>query len=200
MHIDRSRFLVLTATIAAGCAASQTGPEEVTVATPVEVEPTSGDEPVDPGDRPDDGTINAGGGPSLSELCQSLEPPPGPHCESFSDTKNDCTALIDGLETDAAERAVNCLASRSKTESICRFDAIQDCFIIGTSASMPEPRLNKECSAVVKNCAGNRWARGDLTMETCGAVMAAVKDHLEADMIGCMAEGCGLGSCVWRLR
>ena len=200
MQIDRSRFLILTASIAAGCAAAQTGPDEVAVATPVEVEPSTGDEPIALGTRPGDDLVATGGGPTLHELCDSLQPPPGPHCESFIDTKNDCTALIDGLEADAAERAVNCLASRSKTESICRFDALQDCFIIGTSASMPEPRLSKECSAVVKNCAGNRWARGDLTMETCGSVMAAVKDHLEADMIGCMAEGCGLGSCVWRLR
>lgn len=209
MQIDRSRFLLLSASIAAAstgaatsCGGQVSGPEgPVDVATPAEVEPSAGNEPViaeavvaEPGPKGplDDKT--------LREMCEGLEPPPGPHCESFFDTKNDCSAFIDGLEPEAAEKAVECLAARSKTEALCQYDALQDCFIVGTSNVLAEPRLQQQCSSVVNNCAGNRWARGDLTMESCGSVMAAVKDALEGEMISCMAEGCGIGSCVYRLR
>lgn len=209
MQIDRSRFLLLSASIAAvstGSVASCGGQTAnavggVEVATPVEVEPATGNEPIiaeavtaEPGRSGplDDKT--------LREMCDGLEPPPGPHCESFLDTKNDCSAFIDGLEPEAAEKAVECLAARSKTEALCQYDALQDCFVIGTSAVIEEPRLRSQCASVVNNCASNRWARGDLTMESCGSVMAAVKDSLEGEMISCMAEGCGIGSCVYRLR
>ena len=199
MQIDRSRFLLLSATIATGCSSSQAPPGDVTVATPVEVQPSTGDEPVDDG-RPEENAVSAAPSMSLQQMCDQLEPPPGPHCESFVDTKNDCSALIAGLEPDAAEKAVHCLSSRSKSEAICRYEAIQECFLIGTSTTMAEPRLQSQCAQVVKQCSGYRWARGDLTMETCGSVMAAVKDSLEGEMISCMREGCGLGHCVWRLR
>lgn len=200
MQIDRSRFLLLSASIAAGCA-SQANQQDVKVATPIEMEPSEGDEPIT--DASQQADVSAGGpadDQSLHEVCDGLEPPPGPHCESFFDTKADCASFIDGLEDEAAERAVHCLASRSKTQAICRYDALQDCFVIGTSTTLPEPELTSRCAGVVKRCASSRWARGDLTLESCGSVMAAVKEHLQGEMISCMAEGCGLGSCVWRLR
>jgi hypothetical protein len=202
MQIDRSRFLILSATIAAGCGPSRTDATEVKVATPVEMEPSAGDEPLQQ-EQVDDALVgqgDPGGGPSLQEMCEGLEPPPGPHCESFHDTKANCHALIDGLEAEAADKAVQCMASRSKTRAICRYDALQDCFLMGVASAVSEPRLDKQCASVVKMCASNRWARGDLNQASCGSALAAVKDHLEGTMISCMSESCGIGSCVWRIR
>ncbi len=209
MQIDRSRFLLLSATIAAGstsalasCGGPSANVDNVRVATPVEVEPATGDEPViaDPVTKVEPGSTGPLDDKALRQLCEQLEPPPGPHCESFFDTKNDCPMLIDGLESEAAEKAVSCLTSRSKTDAICNYDALQDCFLVGTSDAIDEPRHRDRCTNAVTACSGYRWARGDLTQESCGSVLAAVKDHLENDMFSCIMEGCGIGSCVWRLR
>ncbi len=199
MQIDRSRFLVLSASIAASaCGAAKTDSENVEVATPVEVEPSRGGEPVlaEP-------TIaelpSADSGTSLQEMCDSIEPPPGPHCESFSDSKSSCATFIQSMEPEAAERAVSCLVDRSKTAAICDYNSIPDCFIVGISDYAEDPRHAKQCANVASMCAGNRYARGDLTAQSCGAAMGAVRDDLESRLISCMAEGCGIGTCVWRL-
>ena len=131
MHVDRARFLLLTASIATGSCTPPGGaraPEtdgEVEVAPPsIAIDPAA-DEPL-PNEAPDEPTADEGTpidhdarlAARLAERCQALKPPPGPHCESFHSTREECEIFGRALRPEAAERAVECLVAKSGRQVI----------------------------------------------------------------------------------
>ena len=205
MQVDRTQFLLLAASMAAGCVAqTPVADAPVTVATPIEVEPATGEEGlviaeeenVEPVDR--SGTQVAAGD-DLVQICRGLQAPPGPYCESFEDTKIDCERFASALEPEAAEAATRCLADASGSEAICRFEATEDCFVAGLRAARPDGSARRQCEGVAQQCSTGRWSSPDMSVSSCELAMAAVKSQYEAQLIACMVEGCGIASCVWVL-
>ena len=201
MQVDRKRFLALAASIAA-CSSGQVGLDgPITVAAPSELSPgATGDEPLPNGEANDEEpTVGLAGGDddALRRQCRTLKPPPGPHCESFEDTKLDCETYADALEEDAAQRATHCLVQRSGREAICRYEALQDCFRAALRSADPDPAARSRCTSLVSGCASARWSAGDLTLSSCTRAFAAVKTRHESLLASCIAEGCSIGGCIW---
>ncbi len=207
MYVDRKQFLLLAASMAAGCGAqgAQSAPGTdplVVVATPIEVEPATGEEPVIVAEEVDGVDRSGAVQPRTTDLaasCRGIQPPPGPFCESFEDTKHDCERYAATLEPDAAEAATQCLVDRSGTEAICRFEALEECFVAGLRVARPDGRARNKCNSLVTQCSGGRWASPDLTVASCELAMAAVKDEHDSELVSCMVEGCGISSCIWGL-
>jgi hypothetical protein len=218
MQIDRARFLLLTASLAGGGCSSnppsdpvapptptETGPEvtvpetstpSLTVAAPettASAEPTTTSAPQPspiasgPCDN-DTGTVAA---------C-SLKAPPGPFCESFSDSREACKSFRTGLRGAVAAKAVDCLNAASGKQEICDWQTQEKCGMEAIRTACIQPSTFNQCSPVVSACAGQQWNK--LTIEDCQRLLSSVKDGKRKAMITCMTEGCSIDSCMWSLR
>ena len=206
MVVDRKRFLLFAASIAAlteACGAADpalSGP--IDVAEPLTVVPL-GDEPLPVGHVDDDGPATPMVGEpvadTLRQQCRDMKPPPGPSCESFDDTRAECEALPDVLVDEAAREAVSCLVKRSKTRSICRLGAVEQCFSTTVRKSRPATSATDRCRSLVQACSSNRFRRARLTLQSCTRAFAAVRPEGATVLGSCIAEGCDLGRCVWDL-
>ncbi len=223
MHIERTRFLVLAATIAAsGC--GRTGPieapppredesveppvieidavdEEVLVAEPVETrDPVQ--EPVGP--SADELAIvesHQRAAPSkLAAECRGIRPPPGPYCESIYDTTQSCELYEQTMIAEAATKATACLTRKSGTRAVCTFNIAASCFLTGARAAPKHVDATRGCAGPMKRCGGNRYRDPDMTAANCVAAVSAVQDRLRPKLISCIAEGCGVGSCLYYLN
>ena len=206
MQVDRGRFLFFAASIAAGACASR---QEIAltdgapkVAAPIEMEPPEPgaavpEAPAEP--RPAAPPPSREPSSELRETCRSITPPPGPFCESFQDTKGQCERYGDVLEPEAAEAAVGCLARRSGRAEICDFELVSKCFVEGARSAPPQSSARQACRSVVSNCASAGWSSPDMNQPSCEAAIAGVRDELDNQLVACMTEGCGIGSCIWLL-
>lgn len=222
MQIDRARFLFLTASLAggAGCSATpvQPGPgpgpgpaptgtqvgvtetpqtatetESLTTAaqtTVASAEPTTTSAPVQPPGACDNDT---GTVPSCS-----IAAPPGPFCESLSDTKAACKSYKSSFRGAIAAKAVACLNAASKTPAICDYQKAETCGTEAIRTACVQPSTFNACSPIVSTCAGSSWSK--ITMQDCQQLLSAVKDGKRQQMITCMTEGCSIESCTWMLR
>ncbi|MDI1478405.1 hypothetical protein [Polyangium sp. y55x31] len=221
MQIDRSRFLLLTATMAQGACggASQPAAGDPVVAAPVVTLPeedrsgakgsTAAPPPGQPGaEQPSEVFIAALDGETVPDLglsacddggvaprgCSTLRAP-GPQCESFTDTRDMCGKLAHGLQPSVAEKAVDCLLAKSGKQSLCTFDAANQC---GMSAvrkvSCIEPFTQSACAPVVKACGGR------LTMKDCQALLSSVTSKNRQNMIACVTEGCSIDYCMYSVE
>jgi hypothetical protein len=230
MHVDRSRFLWLTAAIAsASCAPKEAGraplaPPETAGGQPlvvVQAEPPPPDrgqasggrfdganaDPDERSDNPPDvapqPSARQPGAPArsvLAEQCRSIRPPPGPQCESIDTTPGECQGYERMLGPEAAARATLCLTSKSGKRSICKFGVTADCFLEGSRAAPVAPQAQAACAPVVRQCAANRWGEPDMTTANCVATFSAVRPDLRGTLLSCMAEGCSVGSCLYGLE
>ncbi len=136
----------------------------------------------------------------LAEACQRLKPPPGPHCESFHSTMEECEIYGRALQPAAAERAVDCLAAKSGRQDICTYDAAGQCFVVGTLAIHPEPDATAPCQTVLNHCGGGSMhSAQDLNAMTCRTALSAVKTDRRDVLISCMNESCTVGGCLFDL-
>lgn len=226
MRVDRKRFLVLTAAIGSGACGPELAPRPpVAVAEPAEAsgsisvdvpEPSApeslhGDGPVIT-DRPGDGQSTYGQpAPSRADSqaepthapsalvarCQSLQAPPGPHCEGFHWTQTLCESFDRALHPAVARAAVQCLLGHSKRRSICRPRAREDCFTQALSAA---PNLRQDrgrCATLVSHCSQGGHGDKSLTKTRCRRAVAAVRPAFRDEMLTCIAESCGLRQCVY---
>lgn len=221
MQIDRARFLLLTASLAGGGCSSnpptdpvpqpaptETGPEvaapdtsdpgavaTVSVAAPettasAEPEPTSKPTAPQPAGVCDNDT-------GTVATC-SINAPPGPHCESFTDTKASCKSFRSGLRGAIAAKAVDCLNAVSGKPEVCDWQKPQQCAMDAIRTACIQPSTFNQCSPIVSQCAGYQWNK--LTIDDCQKLLSSVKDGKRQAMLTCMAEGCSIDSCTWSLR
>lgn len=216
MQIDRARFLLLTASLAGGGCSSnpttdpatppaptETGQEVVVPETPdpattAAPEPTETADP-EPTQRPSQPQPSGGCDNDTGTVpACSISAPPGPYCESFTDTKASCKSYRSGLRGAIAAKAVACLNAVSGTQDVCNWEVSQKCAVEAIRTACIQPSTFNQCSPIVSQCAGSQWSK--ITMEDCQRMLSSVKDGKRQAMLTCMAEGCSIDSCTWSLR
>lgn len=220
MQIDRARFLLLTASLAGGGCSSNPPADPATPPAPadtgqqiaatdpapdatVDVEPPATTAAVDPTtttEEPPPPQTPAGAcdnDTGTVPAC-SVSAPPGPHCESFSDTKAACKSYKGGLRGGIAAKAVACVNAVSGTQAVCDWDISTKCGAQAIRTACIQPSTFNQCSPIVSRCAGYNWNK--LTLDDCQRLLSSVKDGKRQRMITCMTEGCSIDSCIWDLR
>lgn len=204
MHVDRSRFLFLTASLAAAAcnqpqpaASPDTGGAEPAHSRDpnatanansegsqvwLEIEPGTEDKQPGPGDPNCNNTI---GSPSPC----SISPPAG-HCESFDMTQRLCSSFETIMQPRAAEAAVDCMLAASGTQRICDWDFWNECAGAGMQASCVEPATRSECESISSMCGGS------LDVFTCQQALSAMRPQNQANVASCIREFCEIGFCV----
>jgi hypothetical protein len=204
MHVDRSRFLFLTASLAAaacnkpqtaetpdtggvdparsrgsteGSPAQSTGGSQVWL----EIEPGTEDKPP----KVDPNCNNAVGSP---KSC-SLSAPPG-HCESFDSTQQLCNSFANFMQPRAAEAAVDCMLAASGTQRICEWEIGNECAGAGMQASCIDPATRPECDSISSFCGGS------LDVFTCQQALSSVRPHNIPNVVSCVRESCEVSWCV----
>lgn len=221
MQIDRARFLLLTASLAGGgCTPVPSDP--VTPATPAPTETATETEVVVP-ETPEPATTASGETTSVATAptttsepqppqtpqgtCDndtgtvpacSISAPPGPFCESFTDTKAACKGYKQVLRDGVAAKAVSCVNAASRTTAVCDYQLQESCATAAIRTSCIQQSTFNQCSPIVSTCSATSYNK--LTMKDCQQLLSSVKDGKRQSMVTCMAEGCSLESCTWMLR
>ena len=224
MRVDRHRFLALTAALAACNAQPPVAPpggviEIPSTAPPTPFAPTSASGAPDAGGaslvvksevdasasvvgelEPVDActATNAAGAPAD---CTKLRRPPGPHCESFDDTIDECKELTRVLRPAVAEKATKCMLAKSAAGTICQFGVAGLCAGQAFRASCADPSTADDCKAIVKKCA--RYPVETVprvTVAECQGALGAVAAKNRPAMLSCMSEGCTSGYCFSSLK
>jgi hypothetical protein len=206
MHVDRSRFLFLTASLAAaacnqpGRAASpDTGgvdPARSNSSADAEPAKTSGDGPsvwleIEPGteDKPaGSGDPNCNNTVGSPKTC-SLSPPPG-HCESFDSTVRLCGSFAGFMQPRAAEAAVDCMLAASGTSRICEWELWNECVGAGLQASCIDASTRPECESISSQCGGS------IDVFTCQQALSSVRPQHVGSVASCVREFCEVTFCV----
>lgn len=205
MHVDRSRFLLLTASLAA-CTNPKVAPDPANPgttgagsSTSSSVNATSGEatsssvwleiEPgtEDPAQRFDPGACNNSIGTPKS--CESLSAP-GPQCESFFESQRFCEMFPRAMRPRAAEAAVDCMLAMSGSQAICDWTAWQTCVEAGMRASCVEPATHSLCSSVSAACGGG------VDVFACQQAIAAAPVGDAQRVSSCIQEFCEVPFCV----
>jgi hypothetical protein len=206
MHVDRSRFLFLTASLAAAACnqpQSASTPDSggvdparsrgtTTEATPakttgdpsvwLEIEPGTEDKPPGPADP---NCNNQVGSP---KSC-TLSAPPG-HCESFDSTVMLCNSFVNFMQPRAAEAAVDCMLAASGTQRICDWELWNECSAAGMQATCVDPATRPECDSISSFCGGS------LDVFTCQQALSAVRPNNIQTVASCVREFCEVSWCV----
>ncbi len=203
LRVDRSRFLLLTASLAAAAcnqpqpaaspdtggadparsdAAGQTGAtaDGSGAAIWLEIEPGTEDRPTQLGDGSCD---NAIGSPRICTLS-----PPAGHCESFDMTQQLCAALPEVMQPRAAEAAVDCMLAASGTQRVCDWDFSDECVGAGMQASCVEPATRAECDSISSQCGGS------LDVFSCQTALSSVVPRYQGRVASCISEFCSVSS------
>jgi len=224
MHIDRSKFLLLTASIAGAGCGSNSSPSAggaVVVAAPIVTLPdtsapgantatagTSTKPGQTTGNTSDEEVLAAadrtpGAAAEDTSICDDggLAPTgcssiraPSSQCESFSETKSMCGKLAHGLKPKIAEKAVDCLLAKSGKQPICVFGVANDCAMAAVKKACIDPSTQASCTPLVRNCGGR------LNMRDCQSLLSAVVSSNRREMIACMTEGCSTEYCMYDVR
>jgi hypothetical protein len=205
MHIDRSRFLFLTASMAAAACnqprstgSPDTGGVDPAVSDPadktsntttqpsngavwLEIEPGTEDKKQQFGSADCDNSIGKVPPCSIS--------PPASHCESFDSTVQSCHAFPEMMQPRAAEAAVNCLVAASGTWEICEWTITQTCAAAGLQAVCVDPATRPECDSISSQCGGS------LDVFTCQQALSAAKPHRVQQVASCVREFCEVSWC-----
>jgi hypothetical protein len=219
MRIDRTRFLALTAALAACNSApppttpggtleipatvTQVDPPDASAPAPTSSGPVfarhDAGAPIAEGEPTDACTAtNAQGTPAD---CTQIKRPSAPQCESFDDTVEECTDASRFLKPAVAEKATKCILAKSGTRALCQFGVAQQCVSQAFRSSCVDPANAKECREISQRCAsaGSRTSATVTTSECQGALSAVAAKHRPA-LLSCMNEGCNAGSCISYLR
>jgi len=221
MQVDRARFLVLTGALAAAHAACAGKPEVDVAAIPagdvVVAAPPSAGAPA-PADAPDAGAPEPEPVETAEPVAAPSEPPPaanedesatckntkgkaltcslkapGPVCESFQDTRDQCGKFNRGLQPRVAEKFVGCLNAKSGKPDLCDFDVTNTCFEAARKFACVEPSTTKPCQDAVKACSGMRGSK--LTERSCKAFSSSFVAAKRTKIMGCVVESCSVEYC-----
>jgi hypothetical protein len=139
-----------------------------------------------------DPALNRVGTPPSCKLA-----PPGPTCESFSDTKQECPTLTTLLKPRVAAAAIECLRRRSGTSAICEFNVTSICAYEALGRACHDPSAVAACDKVMARCgAGPRGNYNKMSRESCEAGVSGVADGKRAKFISCITETCRFETCL----
>lgn len=205
MQIDRSRFLFLTASLAAAACDQprSTGSPDTGAVDPassgpsdkadgdgkpggesvwLEIEPGTEDKPQNLGSADCDNSVGRPPPCSIS--------PPGSHCESFDFTLRTCQSYPVFMQPRAAEAAINCLLAASGTWEVCEWMIVATCTAAGLQATCVDPATRPECDSISSQCGGS------VDVFTCQQALSAVKPHKIQPVASCVREFCDVSICV----
>jgi hypothetical protein len=136
--------------------------------------------------------LNSVGTPSRCALTA-----PGPQCESFGDTVQECPTLTRLLKPRVAEAAIACLQRKSGTREICEFNITSICAYEALGSACLEPSAKTACNSVVAKCsAGPRGNYNKMTRESCEAGVSGIADAKRRKFISCISESCRFETCL----
>lgn len=215
MHVDRSRFLLLTASLAAS-ACNTPGPATTPDTGRVEPIGDEGEEDqgssepgdtkpatstggsgvwleIEPGtedpEEPAWGTADCDNSVGTPKSCAGLSAP-GPHCESFAETQRFCEAYPRFMQPRAAEAAVECMLAMSGTEGICDWSSGQTCSLAGLQATCVDPASRSQCQSMSSACGGG------LDVFQCQQAFSAVPAREQSRVASCIQEFCEVSFCI----
>lgn len=220
MRIDRSRFLALTAAIAACNSQPPAAPTVAleipsTAATPTPPdaaapEPSSSaplvftppDARVAVTQDPPDACTTANAAGTVAD-CTKIRRPSAPQCESFDDTVDECNDMARIFKPAVAEKATRCIVAKSGTSAICQFGVAGACASQAFRASCADPATLAECKKIVQEC-GSHPVSGSavprVTVAECQGALSAIAAKHRPAMLSCMTEGCTSGYCFAYLK
>jgi hypothetical protein len=214
MHVDRSRFLLLTASLAAA-ACDKSGPANTPDTGSVEPAGDEGPQPRDTGEPNDPapstsadsgvwleiepgtedpkepawGSADCDNSVGTPKSCSGLSAP-GPACESFAETQRFCDAFPRFMVPRAAEAAVDCMLAMSGTEAICDWSAWQTCAMAGLQATCVDPASRSQCMSMSSACGGS------LDVFQCQQAFSAAPTRERNRVASCIQEFCEVSFCV----
>jgi len=209
MDIDRSRFLLLTASLAAaacnrppGATIPDTGGAEPAAsnddatedkdqdASPkvwLEIEPGSEDDPNSRASATCDNTVTRG--PVTCDLSA-----PSGHCESFASTQQMCRKLPQFMVPRAAEAAVDCFHAASGTQRICSWEIWNQCVEAGLQTACVEPETRARCQSISSACGGS------VDVFHCQQAISGVVPRFADQVASCVQEICEVPFCITDLQ
>jgi hypothetical protein len=230
MKIDREKFFVLVAALAAGCrglgepAQPREPPEEHVPWSPAE--PTdmhygtgahARPAPQHEGGHAVPGAANATdgreeGGPDpyaenvvgehcnpwlnmhgFPRSCGGLKAP-GPTCEGFDYTKDECAGMQRHLVPRVAAKAIDCVLAKSGSDDLCGSNVTAICAYQALASACVEPEATPVCAQLVTDCA--RDPTTHVAQAACEAAWSALRKEDRPKFIACMTESCHFGSCL----
>jgi hypothetical protein len=102
--------------------------------------------------------------------------------------------LSRGLRPRVAEKAVDCILSKSGKQSICDFRGANECALAAVHKACIEPSTQSSCTPVVRAC------NGQLSMRDCQSLLSAVTDKHRREMLSCVTEGCSIDYCLYNIE
>ncbi|HQY60038.1 MAG: hypothetical protein IPF92_25270 [Myxococcales bacterium] len=129
----------------------------------------------------------------------ALSRPPGPTCESYRDTLNECQRFKRWLTPRAAAHAAACLQAKSGKAELCEFNAAMACAAesFGVACLDPTPAIDRECRDVADRCARVPRRYRHMTFDACRAALSAIVPARRRAFVHCAAESCALVQCAY---
>lgn len=129
----------------------------------------------------------------------TLKAPPGPTCESFSETRADCPKLSRWLVPKVAEKAAACLNAKSGKKDICLFNVGPSCVIESLSSVClnTDPKIGEACERVMRRCKTYDAKYRHMNVEACKAALSAILPASHGKFTSCAAESCDLIPCMY---
>ncbi len=122
--------------------------------------------------------------------------PPGPSCESFSDTKSECPKLATLFKPRVAQAAIECLNRKSGTKEICEFNVSSICAYEALGSACLDPAAKATCDGVVARCGKGGGRYNKMSRESCEAGVSGVADAKRARFVACITESCRFETCL----
>jgi hypothetical protein len=144
----------------------------------------------------------AGAGHASSKVhpaCAGFKPPPGPHCESFSDNEEMCSTVQRAFKAKTAGRFTACLEQKSGTKAMCKFNGQKSCLAKAFSATKGSSSSKKYCRDTAAMCKKSGQPFPE-TNATCVGALDTVTKPYESRLRSCIAEFCEVSSCLWYLE
>jgi hypothetical protein len=207
MHVDRTRFLMITSALAAACARSP-GVASGGTPPPAELGQASGSAGVVEVPEPASTEVEDEQVPVASSGCDDMHgrPPscrdmrlPGPTCEQGMNVPpNVCEAIARVAKPRVAEALMSCLVEHSKQGGRCGPDDwTGDCATRALeSLCNVDHGFDRQCSEIESRCSRYRY-RGAIPFrsEQCVRLLSAVLPSEQAAALSCVSEGCGIEHC-----
>ncbi len=129
----------------------------------------------------------------------SLTRPPGPTCESFGDTVDECRRFSRWLVPKAAAHATQCLRAKSGSQDLCLFNVAMACAAesFGAVCLDPSPKIEADCKKVADQCARVPLRSRHMTLDACKGALSAIVPARREKFVHCAAESCAMVQCAY---